>query len=133
MRNVIFVAGLLGVSMAQAQMAVNFEWLREHRCSKASPALLVSGIPLGTTALAVKLIDNDVPGWNHGGGKVAVEGVQEFTIKPAALDTYNGPCPPNFSNFGHEYQFVVRAIDVSERELAQAFLIKTFSATKVLK
>lgn len=134
MRRIALTVALITASVAQAQMTVNFEWAREHRCSKSSPSLSISGIPAGATALTVKLIDNDMSSWNHGGGKVTITNVPEFAIETGALkDGYNGPCPPNFSSFGHDYQFVVRALDASGNELAQTAQTRTFSAAKVPK
>jgi phosphatidylethanolamine-binding protein (PEBP) family uncharacterized protein len=139
MRRSVFplaLMGMMGVSAAHSQMAVDFEWLLTHRCSRTSPALVVTGLPAETAALAIKLVDNDMLSWNHGGGKVAVADAktQSLDIEAGALkEAYNGPCPPNFGSFGHDYQFVVLAQDASGKELGRATRTKTFSASKVLK
>lgn len=114
-------------------MAVDFEWLREHQCSAKSPAIVVVGIPAGATRLAANMVDNDMPSYLHGGGSVEIASANEVKIEPGALKDYKGPCPPNFSNFGHDYSWTVKALDSSGKILATAIQTKTFSSAKVPK
>lgn len=132
MKRTLALAALCASFTAHAQMAVTFNWKRDHRCSPKSPTLVVTDIPDGAKTLIVRLIDNDASAWNHGGGSVSVEGKTSIEIPEGALNGgYNGPCPPNFSSFGHDYQFVVRAVSPEGKELATASQTKTFSSTKV--
>ena len=114
-------------------MAVDFEWRLEHRCSNISPVLIVSDLPAGTTKLAVKMVDNDMTSFMHGGGIVEGPNLPNLEIQSGALKNYKGPCPPNFSNFGHDYSWTVQALDTTDKVLATATKTKTFSSAKVLK
>jgi phosphatidylethanolamine-binding protein (PEBP) family uncharacterized protein len=133
MRSSILIFSLLFSAAAQAQMTIDYEWLREHKCSSKSPALNIAGIPAGATKLTATLIDNDVPSYPHGGGSVAITNADTFTIETGALSNYKGPCPPNFSSFGHDYSWTIRAFDTSGKELASSVNTKTFSSSKVPK
>lgn len=134
MRSYIFVLPLIfSAAASQAQMSVDFEWLREHQCSTKSPAFAVAAIPVGVTKLALNMVDNDMSSYIHGGGFIEIEGVQELKIESGALKDYKGPCPPNFSSFGHDYSWTVKALDSSGKVLATADQTKTFSSAKVPK
>ena len=118
---------------AQAQMAVDFEWRLEHRCSTVSPALTISGAPSGTTKFLANMVDNDFTTFVHGGGAVEASNPTDFEIPSGALKSYKGPCPPNFFNFGHDYIWTVQAVDSAGKVLAIATKTKTFSSAKVPK
>ena len=133
MRNCLISFPLFFVAAANAQMSIDFEWRREHQCSSKSPAFVVTAIPASATKLAVNMVDNDMPNYPHGGGFVEIANMQEFKIEPGDLKSYNGPCPPNFSSFGHDYSWTVKALDSSGNVLATAVQTKTFSSTKVPK
>ena len=134
MLKVFLLSGFIFLSLnAQAQMAIDFEWRLEHRCSKTSPVLIVTGVPTGAARLAANMIDNDMISYVHGGGSVDMPDQPNFEISSGALKNYKGPCPPNFSNFGHEYSWTVQAIDASGKVLGAATTTKNFSAKTVLK
>lgn len=134
MIKVSLVSGFLFLAFnAQAQMAVNLEWRLEHRCSRTSPPLVVTGLPTGTAKLAANMIDNDMTSFKHGGGSVDVTDQTNFEIPSGALKGYVGPCPPNFSSFGHEYSWTVQAIDASGKVLGSATTTKNFSTKTVQK
>lgn len=128
-------AALLCVSTAalgQSDLALDWQWKRSHQCSTTSPALSVSGIPAGTASLAVTMTDLDVPSYDHGGGSVPHAGGASAMIAEGALKNYRGPCPPNFTGFGHDYQFMVRALAADGKTvLATASRKKNFSAGSV--
>lgn len=134
MRQLTLAALLMFCAGARAQsgLAIDWQWNISHRCSTTSPALTVSGIPAGTARLAITLVDLDVPGYDHGGGTVAHAGGASADIAPGALKHYRGPCPPNFSDFGHDYEFTVRALAADGKTvLAQASRKQNFSARSV--
>lgn len=111
---------------------MDWTWLRAHRCATTSPALSVTGIPPETKMLQVTLVDQDVPGYRHGGGAVEHDGSGAAAIPAGALKDYRGPCPPDFASFGHEYIFTVKAIGADGKSvLAQVSKTKTFSASAV--
>ena len=134
MRKVLLAAVLTSAlpALAQPGLTVDWEWKRAHRCSSTSPSIEVAGIPEGTTTLSITLVDHDARHFDHGGGSVAHDGSPRASIPEGALKNYRGPCPPNFSSFGHDYEFTVRAIAAdSQAELARGNKTKTFSAAVV--
>lgn len=123
-------AGVMAASAAQAQaLNVEWDWKRADKCSTTSPRIKVAGIPDGTKLLRVKLVDNDVPTYNHGGGEVPNDG--SGVIAAGALKSYNGPCPPNFGSFGHDYTFTVTAVGEDGKDRAVGTGTKNFSAKSV--
>jgi hypothetical protein len=117
---------------AQATLVVDWDWKRSHECKPVSPAIKVTGIPADARTLAVSMIDHDMRSYDHGGGNVAVSGESSFTLPEGALQSYKGPCPPNFRSFGHDYEFIVRAIAADGKtELARGSKVKTFAASTV--
>lgn len=115
---------------AQSSLTVDWEWKVSHKCSAISPTLVVSGIPSETKSLQVAMVDLDFTSFNHGGGNAAHSGEAKVAIPEGALKSYQGPCPPNFSSFGHDYQFTVKAIAADgQTELARGSKTKTFSAS----
>ncbi|GAB6907376.1 exported hypothetical protein [Desulfosarcina cetonica] len=91
-----------------AKMEVTFSWDGIPACAHESPEIKVAGIPDGAVELQVRLKDINLPVWNQGGGKVAVDG--SGVIPAGALNMgYNGPCPP--AGQRHKYEFSVMAVD----------------------
>ncbi|MDP2821141.1 MAG: YbhB/YbcL family Raf kinase inhibitor-like protein [Sulfuritalea sp.] len=117
-------------AFAQSGLTVDWEWKVSHKCSSTSPALVVSGIPSEAKSLQVAMVDLDFRSFNHGGGSAAHSGEASAAIPEGALKSYQGPCPPNFSSFGHDYEFTVKAIAADgQTELARGSKTKTFSAS----
>ena len=113
----ISAAALFGAAegaRAGEGLTVAFEWLAQDRCGTASPALTVTGVPGGTASLAITLVDLDVPGFAHGGGKTTFRG--EAAIPAGAVSFNLGPCPPSGS---HDYRITVKALSSYGDELAQ--------------
>ena len=112
---------------------VDFKWMLKHQCSKSSPELKVENIPKGTVEMRIQMIDLDMRTFNHGGGNLKNEAgfPTTFTIAEGALQSYTGPCPPNFSSFGHDYEFFVVAVDKQNNEVGKGSKKKTFSAKEV--
>ena len=79
------------------------------------------------------MVDNDFATFDHGGGSVEASSLVNSGIPSGALKSHVGPCPPNFSNFGHEYSWTIRALDASGKVLGTATTTKNFSAKTVLK
>ncbi len=130
MRKTLALAALISLSSsAFAQMAVDWEWKKDHRCNNTSPALSITGIPAGTQQISVQMNDLDFQNKDHGGGKVAHAGGETLEIAEGALtERYLGPCPNNFSSFGHAYQMTVRALGADGAELGKTMKSKDFSA-----
>ncbi len=132
-KTLIAVSTLLlsSVSHSQTIFSVDWTWRSAHKCSPTSPALKVEGIPEGTKSLTVEMVDLDFRSFDHGGGFVAHDGKAATTIPEGALKNYRGPCPPNFSSFGHDYEFTVKAVGVDNATLSKASKTKAFSAKAV--
>lgn len=131
MRRTLFVVTLIAAfpTFAQSGLSVDWEWKLAHRCNNTSPALTISGIPEGTKTLAVQMNDLDFQNKNHGGGSVPHAEGSTAEIKEGGLATdYLGPCPSNFSSWGHNYQITVRALGVDGVELGKGIKAKEFSA-----
>ena len=61
------------------------------------------GLPAGTETVEFRMKDQNVPQYNHGGGKVRMSG--NGTV-PAGIFKYKGPCPPGQV---HTYQWTATA------------------------
>lgn len=85
---------------------VSFEWTPANRCSPTSPAFVISNIPAGTEFLDFRMVDLNVPAYQHGGGKVKNDGSGKIN---AGAFSYVGPCPP--AGGRHNYQFTVTALN----------------------
>ncbi|MBO6578636.1 hypothetical protein [Thalassospira sp.] len=88
-----------------ASLDVSFDWHGTSACSTKSPAFIISNIPADTASLRFKMVDLDVPTYNHGGGAIDYSGSSEI---PAGAFSYKGPCPPSGS---HDYRFTVTALN----------------------
>jgi phosphatidylethanolamine-binding protein (PEBP) family uncharacterized protein len=131
MRNAVLVAILAAAlpAFAQADLAVDWEWKVAHRCNNTSPALTISGIPDGAKSLAIQMNDLDFQNKDHGGGTVPHAGGATAEVAEGALTAnYLGPCPNNFSSFGHSYRITVRALAADGSEIAKGMKAKDFSS-----
>ena len=102
-----------------SEMTVAFSW-----CSNGSPSFKIGNIPAATTSLRFKMVDRDVPGWNHGGGEVPIRGPVAMVPCGAFAGGYNGPVPPVGQI--HTYEWTVTAYDHSGAVLALGAASKTF-------
>lgn len=87
----------LTAPMAQA-FEIGFDWTGLKLCTTGNPNKVTNpnftlkDVPAGTKYIRFKLVDRDVPGYNHGGGVVAYAG--QSVIAPGAFK-YKSPCPPS--------------------------------------
>lgn len=95
-----FLAACVAIGLATpavAEFRIAFDWGDIPACNTGkpnrvgSPAFVLSGVPEGTTQIEFKLVDLDVPNYNHGGGKVKVG--QNGKL-PFGVFKYKSPCPP---------------------------------------
>lgn len=68
-----------------------------------SPVFTLKDVPEGTAFIRFKMVDRDVPDFNHGGGVVAYEGGDTV---PAGAFRYKSPCPPGEV---HRYEWTATA------------------------
>lgn len=127
-RRVFALCLLVTSGVSFADMSVDWTWRLDHRCSNKSPALSLTGIPDGTKTLSVQMNDLDFQNKDHGGGSIPHQEGASGEIPEGALTSYLGPCPANFSSFGHSYQITVKALAADGSELGKAVKAKDFSA-----
>jgi phosphatidylethanolamine-binding protein (PEBP) family uncharacterized protein len=88
---------------------ISFDWAGLKLCTSgnpntvANPRFVLSDVPDGTKFIKFKLVDRNVPGYNHGGGTIAYAG--QDVIEPGAFN-YKSPCPPGGS---HTYEWTATA------------------------
>jgi len=109
MRHLISIFTILTTLALTAPAAqafeIGFSWKGLKLCTTGNPnrvpnpQFTLKDVPAGTKYIRFKLVDRDVPGYNHGGGLVAYSG--QSTIEPGAFK-YKSPCPPNGS---HTYEW----------------------------
>ena len=64
-----------------------------------NPAFKLKDVPEGTQFIRFKMVDLDVPNYDHGGGVVKYTGQSEIA---AGAFKYKSPCPPNGA---HTYEW----------------------------
>lgn len=117
----LLLAVALAPHPAAAQgFAIDFSWQGVSKCSDRSPAIQLVNVPPGTATLDVQMVDLDVPGFKHGGSKVAYAGGGEI---PAGAVRYVGPCPPTGR---HSYRLRVTALDAQGKTLGSADRTREF-------
>lgn len=129
-----FVGALIAIGPLKA-MTIDFTFMRSHKCSSTSPALKIQNVPPGTTEISIKMTDLDLRSYDHGGGYIENKGgiAEVVDLPEGALQNYRGPCPPNFSSFGHDYEFSAKAYGKDRELLGEAKKSATFSSKAVPK
>lgn len=107
----LLIAGCTSLPAAEnaANLSVDVSWTADSRCSRTSPPIKVGNIPAGTKYLKVRMVDLNLPSYNHGGGEVEYSG--NGTISEGALKSFKGPCPPGET---HNYEITVQAINADK-------------------
>jgi len=105
----VIIAPLLFQAAPVNAFDFTFDWSGLKLCTSGKPNRVknptfgLKAVPKGTKYIAFKLVDLDVPQYNHGGGVVAYTG--QKSIAPGAFK-YKSPCPPNGK---HKYQWIATA------------------------
>ena len=100
---------LAGTSAYAADFSISFEWGNIKKCTSGKPNTVpnpifeLKNVPDGTTWIQFKMVDKNVPSYNHGGGWVEFTG--QTKIEPGAF-TYKSPCPPDGK---HNYEWTATA------------------------
>lgn len=90
--------------------SASFNW-----CGSGSPSFALTDVPAGTAALRFAMTDLNVPGFHHGGGKVAYTG--QAAIPCGAFSSgFIGPSPP--PSQVHTYRFTIQALSANGAPLA---------------
>ncbi len=95
---ILFLAVTLAMTAFAADaFEISFDWKGLKLCTSGNPnrvenpRFTLKDVPSGTRYIRFKLVDLDVPSYNHGGGVVPYTGQQ--VIEPGAFK-YKSPCPP---------------------------------------
>lgn len=108
----LYLGPCLGLSAGAAQAGefrIGFDWSGLKLCTSgrpntvANPVFTVKDLPAGTKFIQFRLVDLDVPSYNHGGGVVAIS--KDGKI-PRGAFKYQSPCPPNGA---HTYEWTATA------------------------
>lgn len=117
----IAIGATLGAGpVAAADFSISFDWGGLKKCTSGNPNTVpsprfgIKGAPSGTAAIQFRMVDLNVPGYPHGGGKAKFVGGSSV---PAGAFKYKSPCPPNGS---HTYQWTATALDAAGKKLATA-------------
>jgi phosphatidylethanolamine-binding protein (PEBP) family uncharacterized protein len=90
---------------------LSFDWSGLKLCTSgnpntvSNPQFVLTGLPDGTEYVQFRLIDKNVPSFNHGGGTVKIHANGKV---PANAFKYKSPCPPSGS---HTYEWIATAKD----------------------
>ncbi len=110
----MFRAVVLGLALSLSgapalAFDIDFSWAGLKLCTNGkpntvgNPEFTLSGVPQGTKYLRFKLVDLNVPSYNHGGALLTYGGQSKI---PAGVFKYKSPCPPSGS---HNYEWRVTA------------------------
>ena len=100
---------LLPVSLSAEEFKIEFTWDGLRSCTSGNPNRVpnpifkVSGLPKGAVGIDFRMIDKNVPSYNHGGGWIEISSDGKV---PAKSFWYESPCPPNGA---HKYEWTAKA------------------------
>jgi phosphatidylethanolamine-binding protein (PEBP) family uncharacterized protein len=103
------LASTIALGTAASAFEIAFTWEGLALCTSGKPNTVpnprfdLKDVPEGTRFIRFKLVDTDVPDFNHGGGVVAFDG--QSVIEPGAFK-YKSPCPPDGA---HTYKWTATA------------------------
>jgi len=118
----VLISSVSGFSISNNAHAfsLSFTWGNLKLCNSgrpnrvANPNFKLSQVPQGTKKIKFKMVDRNVPRFNHGGGTVKYDG--QSSIGPGAFK-YKSPCPPGGR---HTYEWTATAIGKGGKKLGTA-------------
>ena len=120
-RNLLLVAtfvSFISVSSAySADFGIKFAWC------ESTPEFTLSNVPKGTTKLDLRMVDLDVPSYNHGGAVLDFKGQKKIDCGTFISQIWYPPSPPSGS---HTYKWTVIAQDKDGKELASTSAERKF-------
>lgn len=126
---VILTLGAIAGSIAPASSAdfgLAFEWGNIKKCTSGypntvpNPAFSLQNVPKGTASIQFRMVDRNVPSYQHGGGTVKY--TKGSKIAPGAFK-YKSPCPPSGR---HTYEWTATAKDSAGKTLGEAKARKAY-------
>tara|TARA_B100000242_G_C42769516_1_gene358392 strand:- start:153 stop:548 length:396 start_codon:yes stop_codon:yes gene_type:complete len=110
MRLILTILSLFfSFSALSSDFEISFEWGNLLICTSGNPNTVknpefeIKNVPEGTKWIEFKLVDLNVPSYNHGGGWVEYNG--QNTVE-TGIFSYKSPCPPDGK---HKYQWTAYA------------------------
>jgi len=109
----------LNQSSYAADFGVKFSW-----CDYSAQFNLTN-VPKGTQKLKFRMVDLDVPSFNHGGGTINYTNQKQIDcgVISASSGGYTPPSPPSGA---HTYEWSVYALDKDEKEIGVAKTSRKF-------
>ena len=107
----VFTAALtfFGFAANADEFKITFDWGNLKKCTSGKPNIVsnpifkLENVPNGTEWIYFKMVDKNVPKYNHGGGWVEYNGQPQ--INPGEFK-YKSPCPPDGK---HKYEWTATA------------------------
>ena len=105
----VLSAMLIAVTSTAHAFEISFNWDGLKVCNNGnarpvdSPEFLLKDVPAGTNFIRFRMVDKNVPEYNHGGGIVEYSGGD---VVAAGQFKYNSPCPPGGT---HTYEWTATA------------------------
>ena len=108
---------VIGGTANAANFSFKFSWC------ESTPEFSLSNTPKGTAKLEMKMVDLDVPSYNHGGAALNNPDNGKIACGAFSSQIWYPPSPPVGS---HTYQWTIRALDNDGNELASATAKRKF-------
>ena len=130
MKRFLILSFLLINTAFAEKITLSFDWGNIPRCTNGNPNTVsnpifkISSIPEKAKWAKFRLIDRNVPGYNHGGGWVKLEGNTSIdkdgnTIIDRGKFMYKSPCPPNGAHT-YSWEMYFTEVDYSNDIIAAA-------------
>lgn len=110
MKALVLAATLAIAPTLGSAFEIGFEWGGLKLCTSGNPNTVTNpkftlkDVPAGTEYIRFRLVDRNVPSYNHGGGTVKWDG--KSTVAPGMFK-YKSPCPPGGR---HTYEWTATAL-----------------------
>lgn len=117
---------MLPITSYANAFSLSFSWGNLKLCNTGrpnrvtNPTFKLSKVPEGTKKIKFRMVDRNVPRFNHGGGTVKYDGKN---IIAAGAFKYKSPCPPSGS---HRYEWTATAIGKGGKKIGVAKASKKY-------
>lgn len=109
---------ILSATMTHAaDFSAKFEW-----CG-STPEFKLNNVPKGSVKFVLRMVDLDVPTFNHGGATVENNGKNKIECGAFVSQSWYPPDPPSGS---HTYEWTIKALDKDGKELGSAKASRKF-------
>jgi phosphatidylethanolamine-binding protein (PEBP) family uncharacterized protein len=125
--SILAISGLCLATVSASAFSMKAQWPQVAACANTAPGFTLAKVPANTTKISFKMVDLDLPTFQHGGGELAYSGKNTLASGEAFggfLSTYRGPCPPVGQS--HRYEWTAQALDASGKVLGVAKSVLPF-------